>query len=189
MTARRMRSRFTLAALVLLLSCAPERSPGAAPAAREPARKGAARDGAAARESGIPAGSVAFLDTLERRTFDFFWERSDSTRGLTLDRWPTPSFASVGAVGFALTAYPIGVERGYISRARALDRVRHTLEFFWRARQDTARAGVTGYRGFFYHFLDPATGQRFENVELSTIDTALMLAGMLFCQSYFDRAD
>src|SRR5439155_2687062 len=63
------------------------------------------------------------------------------------------------------------------------------LRFFWSARQDTARAGSTGFRGFFYHFLDPASGARFERVELSTMDTALLLAGALFCQSYFDRSD
>jgi hypothetical protein len=135
------------------------------------------------------SASAAFLDTLERRTFDFFWERSDSATGLTPDRWPTPSFVSVGAVGFALTAYPIGAERGYVSRHAALERVTRTLEFFWRAPQDTARAGATGYRGFFYHFLDPSAGRRFEKVELSTIDSALLLAGVLFCQSYFDRRD
>jgi hypothetical protein len=81
------------------------------------------------------------------------------------------------------------VERGYVTRASARSRVLTTLRFFWTARQDTAAAGCTGYRGFFYHFLDPATGARFADVELSTIDTALLLAGALFCQSYFDRVD
>ena len=145
--------------------------------------------GASANAAAHTAARQAFLDTLERRTFDFFWERSDSATGLTPDRWPTRSFVSVGAVGFALTAYPIGASRGYVSRRAALERVTRTLEFFWNARQDTARAGATGYRGFFYHFLDPGTGRRFEKVELSTIDSALLLAGALFCQSYFDRAD
>jgi len=130
---------------------------------------------------------TAFLDSLEHRTFLFFWERSDSATGLTPDRWPTKSFCSVGAVGFALTAYPIGAERGWVTREQAAHRVLNTLRFFWTARQDTAAAGATGYRGFFYHFLDPATGVRFERVELSSMDTALLLAGTLFCQSYFDR--
>ncbi len=133
------------------------------------------------------APNAAFLDTLEHRTFGFFWELSDPRTGLTPDRAPTHSFISVGAVGFALTAYPIGVERGYVSRARAAERVVRTLRFFWNARQDSAGSGITGYRGFFYHFLDPATGVRFEKVELSTMDTALLLAGALFCQSYFER--
>jgi len=135
------------------------------------------------------AREVAFLDTLERRTFGYFWELSDAKSGLTPDRWPTRSFVSVGAVGFALTAYPIGAERRYVTRAQARERVFNTLRFFWTARQDTAARGCTGYRGFFYHFLDPASGTRFENVELSTMDSALLLAGALFCQSYFDRPD
>ena len=131
---------------------------------------------------------TAFLDTLERRTFQWFWDLSNPRNGLTPDRAPTHSFASVSATGFALTAYPIGVERRWVSRAAARQRVLATLRFFWTARQDTASQGVTGYRGFLYHFLDMETGARFERVELSTIDTALMLAGALFCQSYFDRA-
>ncbi len=56
-------------------------------------------------------GAGAFLDTLEQRTFAFFWDKTNTTNGLTPDRWPTPSFSSIAAVGFALTAYPIGVER------------------------------------------------------------------------------
>lgn len=137
----------------------------------------------------LTARQAAFLDTLEERTFDFFWERSDSATGMTPDRWPTKSFVSVAAVGFALTAYPIGVERGYVTRADAARRVTDTLRFFWSAPQDSAGPATTGYRGFFYHFLDPETGYRFEKVELSTIDTALFLAGALFCQSYFDRPE
>ncbi len=131
---------------------------------------------------------TAFLDTLERRTFFWFWDLSDSLTGLTPDRAPTPSFASVSATGFALTTYPIGVERGWVSRERARARTLATLRFFWTARQDTARAGCIGYRGFFYHFLDMTTGTRFRDVELSTVDTALLLAGVLTCQSYFDAS-
>src|SRR5262245_56333022 len=130
--------------------------------------------------SNLPAGDQAFLDTLEHRTFQWFWDLSDARTGLTPDRWPTRSFASVGAVGFALTAYPIGVERGWVTRGQAAERVLATLRFFWSAPQDTSEHGVTGYQGFFYHFLVPETGERFKDVELSTIDTALMLAGMLF---------
>jgi hypothetical protein len=141
-----------------------------------------------------PAGTlsradVAFLDTLERRTFRWFWDLSDPHTGLTPDRAPTPSFVSVGAVGFALTAYPIGAERGWVTRAQAAERVLATLEFLWRAPQDTSARGCTGYRGFFYHFLDARSGQRFETVELSTVDTALLLGGVLFCESYFTRPE
>ena len=133
------------------------------------------------------AHEAAFVDTLEQRTFGWFWDLSDPRTGLTPDRAPTPSFASVAAVGFALTAYPIGAERGWVTRTQARERALVTLRFFWRAPQGAARRGCTGYHGFFYHFLEPATGHRFEEVELSTMDTALLLAGALFCQSYFDR--
>lgn len=127
-----------------------------------------------------------FLDVLQERTFRYFWELSDPLTGLTPDRAPTKSFASVSATGFALTAYPVGVERGYISKETARRRVLNTLLFFWKAKQDSAVSGCAGYKGLFYHFLEPETGHRFERVELSTMDTALLLAGVLFCQSYFD---
>jgi hypothetical protein len=129
-----------------------------------------------------------FIDTLQQRTFAFFWERTNPANGLTPDRWPTPSFSSVAAVGFALTAYPIGVERGWVSRADAAQRTLTTLRFFWNAPQGPEASGVTGHKGFFYHFLDMQTGHRFETVELSTIDTALLLAGILFCQQYYGGA-
>ena len=131
----------------------------------------------------------AFLDTLEQRTFNFFWERTDPQTGLTPDRWPTLTFSSIAAVGFALTAYPIGVERGYVSRPQAAGRTLTTLRWFWQAPQGTQASGISGYQGFFYHFLDLQNGHRFQTVELSTIDTALLLGGVLFCREYFDGAD
>lgn len=127
-----------------------------------------------------------FVEDLQERTFRFFWETTNPQNGLTPDRWPTESFSSIAAVGFALTAYPIGVEREYITRAQAAERVHTTLRFLWEAPQGPEPVGMTGYRGFFYHFLDMQTGHRFEQVELSTIDTALLLGGALFCGEYFD---
>lgn len=128
----------------------------------------------------------ALLDTLEDRTFAFFWERGDARTGLVPDRWPTPSFSSIAAVGFGLTAYPIGVERGLVTRSEAAERVLNTLRFFYQLPQGPTAAGIGGYHGFFYHFLDMSAGLRYQTVELSTIDTALLLAGVLFCQQYFD---
>ena len=146
----------------------------------------------AGRPSPPPATTPAddaLLDDLERRTFDFFWRTTDPATGLVPDRYPTPSFSSIAAVGFGLTAYPIGVERGYVTRAAARDRVTTTLRFFRDAPQGDAAEGVTGYQGFYYHFLDMTTGRRYRDVELSSIDTALLLAGVLFCREYFDGAD
>jgi hypothetical protein len=130
--------------------------------------------------------TAAFLDTLQERTFRFFWDLTPPN-GLTPDRAPTPSFASVAGTGFALTAFAVGSERGYVTREAARGRVLAALRHFWTAPQDSTPSGAAGHRGFFYHFLDPRTGHRFERVELSTVDTALLMAGVLFCQSYFDR--
>jgi hypothetical protein len=127
-----------------------------------------------------------FLIDLEQRTFHFFWDTANPKNGLVPDRFPSPSYSSVAAVGFALTAYPVGVERSYVTRAQARRRVLTTLRFFRNAPQGHAVKGMTGYKGFYYHFLDMKTGQRFEDSELSTVDTAIFLAGALFCQSYFD---
>jgi hypothetical protein len=145
--------------------------------------------GAANHGTTPPAGDEALLDDLERRTFDFFWRTTDPRTGLVPDRYPTPSFSSIAAVGFGLTAYAIGVERGYVTRAEARARVLATLRFFRDAPQGEAAAGVTGHRGFYYHFLDMATGHRFRDTELSSVDTALLLAGVLFSREYFSGAD
>jgi hypothetical protein len=128
----------------------------------------------------------SFLDTVQTRTFDFFWETTPANTGLTPDRWPDPPFSSVAAVGFALTAYPIGVERGYVDRARARERTLSTLEFLWNAPQGGEASNVAGRWGFLYHFVDMQTGHRYQQVELSTIDTALFLMGALTAQQYFD---
>src|SRR5882672_2301857 len=126
------------------------------------------------------------LIDLEERTFRFFWDTANPKNGLVPDRYPTPSFSSIAAVGFGLTSYPIGVERGYVTRKDARKRVLTTLRFLYNAPQGTHQYGMSGYKGFFYHFLDMKTGERFDDSELSTVDTALLLAGALFCQSYFD---
>lgn len=151
--------------------------------------------GACATASTMPPGErptprqEAFLDTLQERTFRYFWETANPRNGLVPDRWPSPSFSSVAAVGFALTAYPVGVERGWISRGEAADRTLTTLRFFWNAPQGPEPSGTTGYHGLFYHFLDMETGHRFQQVELSTIDTGLLMCGVLAAAAYFDEGD
>lgn len=128
-----------------------------------------------------------FLDSLQRDTFHYFWDTADPENGLVPDRAPTPAFASIAAVGFGLTSYLVGVERGYITREQAATRTIKTLHFFANAPQSARATNVSGYKGFFYHFLDMKTGERFKQVELSTIDTALLLGGILSSQSYFDE--
>jgi hypothetical protein len=91
-------------------------------------------------------------------------------------------------VGFGLTAIGIGIDHGWISRTQGLERVRTTLRTFLDGPQGTEVSGTTGYKGWYYHFLDMETGLRYMpfNSELSSIDTALLLAGVLYAKEYFD---
>ena len=136
-----------------------------------------------------PSSLPPFYEEIEKRTFQFFWETVNRRNGLVPDRWPTPSFCSIASVGFALPAYAIGVERGWCSRPQARDLTLTTLRFFWNAPQGPDEQGTSGYKGFFYHFLDMQTGARFRDVELSSVDTTILLMGMLFAGTYFDRDD
>lgn len=151
--------------------------------------------GAALGAAAFPASGASrtrsgnLFGDIHQRTFRFFWERSNPANGLMADRWPTPSFASIAATGFALTAYPIGVKHGWITRAQARERTLATLRFFWTAPQGDAPSGVSGHKGFFYHFLDMDRGLRFRQNELSSIDTSLLLGGVLFAGQWFDRPE
>jgi hypothetical protein len=154
-------------------------------ACRPPAPPVSPAGGAPVFERPVPP----LVADLEERTFLYFWDLAHPETGLVPDRWPTPSFSSVAAVGFGLTAYGIGAERGWVSREAARDRTLGTLRFLAAAPRGPEPAGTIGHRGFFYHFLHMDSGFRFERVELSSIDTALLIAGVLFSQSYFDRDD
>jgi len=149
----------------------------------------AAEPRAPSPHAAIAPAHEAFLDDLEHRTFQWFWDLANRDTGLVPDRAPTPSFSSVAAVGFGLTAYTIGAERGWVQRAEAAGRVERTLRFLLAAPQGDEPSGRAGHHGLFYHFLDMKTGLRFRTIELSTIDTALLAAGVLSCESYFDRDD
>ena len=127
---------------------------------------------------------------IERRTFQFFWDTTNEANGLTPDRFPSRPFASIASVGFALTAYPIGIENNWVSRNQAVDRTLLTLKFFRDMPQGPQRIGKGAYKGFYYHFLDMQKGQRYDSwVELSSVDTTLLMMGVLFAQSYYDRDD
>src|SRR5712692_10403376 len=106
------------------------------------------------------AAAPSAVDDLERRTFRWFWDTANPHSFLVPDRWPTKSFSSIAAVGFGLTAYCIGAERGYVTREQARDRVLATIRSLLAMPQGDQAVGVTQYRGFFYHFLDMETGAR-----------------------------
>lgn len=148
----------------------------------------------------VPASAVAdkastakhelppLFNDIEHRTFQFFWETTNPDNGLTPDRHPSRPFSSIAAVGFALTAYPIGIENQWISREQAVERTLVTMKFFRDLPQGPQALGTGGYKGFYYHFLDMETGHRNKvGVELSSVDTGLLMMGMLFAQSYYDR--
>ncbi|HEV2594040.1 MAG TPA: glucoamylase family protein, partial [Sphingomicrobium sp.] len=141
----------------------------------------------------VPAGAFPpakalpnFYEEIEQRTFRWFWRTANRTNGLVPDRWPTPSFSSIAAVGFALPAYAIGAERGWCSRAEARDLTLATLRHLWNSPQGPETTGTSGYKGFFYHFLDMNSGARFRNTELSSVDTTILLMGVLFAGQYFE---
>ena len=137
------------------------------------------------------ASDSAFLDYLQRASIDYFWYEANPVNGLIRDRSQRGSPASIAAVGFGLSAIHTGVDRGWITRTAARDRVHATLRTFWEGPQGTAASGTIGYRGFFYHFLDMASATRMTSwdPELSSIDTGLLLAGILDARQYFDGSD
>lgn len=128
----------------------------------------------------------AFLDDLKQRTFNYFWEVVDSATWQSDDRYPTRHFTSIAATGFALPAYIIGVENNYINRNDAAQRTLKTLQWLWNAPMGADQNGTSGHKGFYYHFLNYGDGTRYKDVELSSIDTGLLMAGILVSQSYFD---
>ena len=126
------------------------------------------------------------LSRLESDTFKYFADEVNLENGLIPDNTRTGAPASIAAVGFALTAYPIAVERKYLTRADAVRRTLATLRFFYDSPQGK-EPDATGYKGFYYHFLDMKTGRRAGNCEISTIDSTYVLAGALTAATYFDR--
>jgi len=126
------------------------------------------------------------LDNLQRQSLSYFLHESNRANGLVKDMTATISPASIAAVGFALAADPVGVEIGLLGPAEAIERTFATLRFFQQSQQGT-QPNATGHRGFYYHFLDLNTGRRVWSCELSTVDTAFLVAGMLAAAAYFHR--
>lgn len=134
----------------------------------------------------LPRGADEFLEGLSRRAFLYFWEQSDPGTGLVLDRVRADAVhskrqsldvASTANTGFGLTAFCIAAERGWLGKAAVRERVRNSLRHL-ASRQENVR-------GWFYHFVNRRTGDRVWKSELSTIDTALLLAGVITAGEYF----
>lgn len=128
----------------------------------------------------------AFLDYLEEANFDFFWYAANPANGLIPDRSTTGSACSIASVGFGLTAIGIAIDHGWITRDQGAARVLTTLNTFWNGPQGTNASGEIGYNGWFYHFLSMNTATRSGSSELSSIDTVLLLGGVLYAKQYFN---
>lgn len=150
---------------------------------------------AAPIELGPPPGAAkslttpALLDSLQRTAFLYFWNEANPTNGLIRDRSQFNSACSIASQGFGITAICIAIDHGWVTREEGRARIRLGLETLWNGAQGPQSLGVNGYKGLFYHFLDLNTGVRTWNCELSTIDTALLMAGVIDARNYFDTDD
>ena len=130
----------------------------------------------------LSAEDDQFLNDVESASFLFFWEQGNARTGMVKDRCnvANPSqltAASIAATGFGLTALCIGDQRKFIPAGAALDRVFVTLRFLWRK--------LPNHRGFFFHFANPETGERMFDSEVSSVDTAILLCGLISCREHF----
>ena len=124
------------------------------------------------------------LDRIARMTFGYFDREMNPLNGLVPDSTKQHAPATVGGSGHALACYAVAVARAYCTREHAIARTLATLRFFWQSEQSEAR-NATGYRGFYYHFLDMQDGRRAGRCELSTIDSAILFAGILVAVAFF----
>src|SRR4029077_9990173 len=124
------------------------------------------------------------LDRLERGAFGYFVDQTNPANGLVADTSLAGSDASIAVVGFALSSYPVAVERGWLEREEAATRVLMTLRFFESSPQDSDTDGI-GRKGFYYHFLNRQSGLRAGQCEVSPIDTSFLVAGILTAAAYF----
>src|SRR6266849_8497015 len=130
----------------------------------------------------LSPGDDQFLDELEKLNFQYFWEQASPQTGLIKDRCNVlvnnnSNVGSIAATGFGLTALCIGQKRGFIPLAEARDRVRMTLRWLLNS--------MPNHRGFFYHWANIKTGERIWDSEISSIDTAILLCGVLTCRRHF----
>jgi len=128
----------------------------------------------------------ALLDQIEQASFKYFWDQAHPETGIVLDRCKaqnpvTSDLGSIAATGFGLTALCIGEKRGYVVRPNAEARALNTLRFLWKK--------LPNHRGFFFHFANINTGERLWDSEVSSVDTAILLCGILTCREHFSHSE
>src|SRR5258708_27512626 len=121
---------------------------------------------------------------LQRLAFRYFVDHTNGRNGLVADNTREDSPCSIAATGLGLSCHPIAVANGWFKRADAAERVLTALRFFDHSPQGP-EPDVTGYKGFYYHFLEMKDGRRAAKCELSTVDSAFLLAGMLSARGVF----
>jgi hypothetical protein len=128
----------------------------------------------------------ALLQELASANFQYFWEQANPDTGIVRDRCnilkqDKNPLGSIAAVGFGLTALCIGEKRGFISHLEARGRALNTLRFLWKK--------LPNHRGFFYHWANVETGERLWDSEISSVDTAILLCGVLICREHFKHSE
>src|SRR5206468_10114092 len=126
------------------------------------------------------------LGRLQWTTVEYYLKETNPVNGLVRDKTEPNAPASIAAIGMSLATYPVAVERDVLPRELVAKRALVKLRFF-RDSPQGPQPDATGYKGFYYHFLDMNTGRRVWQCELSTIDSAFLFAGMLTCAAYFDH--
>jgi len=134
----------------------------------------------------LTAEDEGMLDSIQQKTFLFFLNEHHQKWGIVKDRTAPWAPASIAATGFGIPCFAIGAGRKWITREQAAQITLSTLEFFHNSVQSAA-TNVTGYKGFYYHFLAMDTGTRTWKCELSSVDTGLLLMGVIFARNYYDR--
>lgn len=134
----------------------------------------------------LTADDETMLDSIQKKTFLFFMGEHHPGWGIVKDRTASWAPASIASTGFGLPAFAIGAERGWITREEAAQITLNTVNFLVNSKQSPDTL-ASGYRGFFYHFLRMDTGLREWRCELSSVDTGLLMMGILFARNYYDR--
>jgi hypothetical protein len=134
-------------------------------------------------EYNLTSEDKVLLDSIEHKTFEFFMHEYHPEWGIVKDRSSADAPASIAATGFALPVFAIGAQNNWITRENAADITLKTLSFFANSQNNPDRA----YKGFYYHFLDMKEGKREWNCELSSVDTGLLMMGVIFARNYYDK--
>ena len=138
---------------------------------------------------GLSLTNEALLDSLQRTAFKYFWYQANPVNGLIRDRSQAGAPCSIAAQGFGISAICIGIDNGWVTRETGRARIKLGMQTLWNGAQGSGIYNTNGYKGLFYHFLDINSGNRTWTCELSTIDTALLMAGVLDAKQYFTTSD